>query len=144
MLWLAGCLDCSCMSLYYSSWSEQFFYMSRNNHFVTNKVESILFRISQEKSLPSSKYLDNHLTCKALKVPQMILLSWTKIIREFCNMPGYWTEYVLPDYRHISCKLQKKNLKNQMTGRDCGKQLKDNNLGNRPKIRVEIAQCQWS
>lgn len=99
------------MSHYYCSWSEEFFYMSRNKHFITNKVESILFRISREKLLPFSKYLDNHLTCKALKVPQIILLSWTKIMREFCNMPGYWTEYTLPDYRHISWKLQKKKIR---------------------------------
>lgn len=52
-------------------------------------------------------------------------------------MPGYWTEYVLPDYRHISCKFQKKN---QVADKDCGKQPKDSNLGNRPKICIEIAQ----
>lgn len=53
-------------------------------------------------------------------------------------MPGYWIEYILPDYRHISCKLQGKKI--QMAVRDSGKQLKDSNLGNRPKILLEIAQ----
>lgn len=91
--------------------------------------------------LPSNRYLDNHITYKALKVPQIILLSscWTKI-REFCNMPYY----LLLDRVHparlqkkVSCKLQKKNW---MVGRDCGKQLKGNNLDNRSKMHLKIAK----
>lgn len=54
-------------------------------------------------------------------------------------MPGYWIEYILPDYSHISCKLQGEKKKEKAV-RDSGKQLKDSNLGNRPKIHSEIAQ----